>query len=82
MLGTPLPGVRGEQILAELRAIHNGAVNLRGGGGRDGAHGRLRSYIEWATNAVAHLGRMITPADLDWLVLTNGYDRLLAGSGA
>jgi hypothetical protein len=42
----------------------------------------VAAYLEWVTNTVRQLGNQLSPADLDRLVLTRGYDRLLATAGA
>jgi len=65
-------------MLQTLRERHNEVVNLRGGGGPGMAQDRIRSYMEWVTNAVRHLAYQVSAADVDRLVLTRGYDRLLS----
>jgi hypothetical protein len=82
MLVTPLPGTGRDNLLKTLREVHNAAYNLRGGGGPGPAQGHLAAYIEWATLAVQQLGNQITAADLDHLVLTRGYERLLSAVGS
>lgn len=80
MLVTPLPGTTRDHLLKTLREQHSAVFNLWSGGS-GAAHDRLTAYIEWTTNAVQHLGNQISAADLDRLVLTRGYERLLAGVG-
>jgi hypothetical protein len=67
-------------LLQGLLDRHNELVSLRGGGGPRGAGDRIRSYLEWVTNPVRHLTYQVSAADIDRLVLTPGYDRLLAAS--
>jgi hypothetical protein len=82
MLVTPLPGTGRDNLLRTLREIHSAVFNLRGGGRPGPAQGRLTEYLEWATLAVQQLGNQITAADLERLVLTRGYERLLSGVGS
>jgi hypothetical protein len=82
MLVTPLPGTSRDYLLKTLREIHDAAYNLRGGGGPGPAQSRLTAYIEWATLAVQQLGNQITSTDLERLVLTRGYERLLSALGS
>ncbi len=79
MLVTPLPGVNRDNLLKTLQSIQNEASNLRGGGGVHNAYERLLAYIEWTNTAVQMLGKQISSADLDFLVLTDRYRLLLAG---
>jgi hypothetical protein len=81
MLVSPLPGTSRDHLLKTLREVHTAVYNLRGGGGPGTAQGRIASYLEWVTNAVQHLGSQISAADLDRLVLTRTYDRLLSAAG-
>lgn len=46
------------------------------------AHDRLTAYLAWATNAVLMLEHRISAADIDRLVLTRGYKRLLSVAGS
>jgi hypothetical protein len=81
MLITPRPGTDRNNLLRMLRDAHTAVYNLRGGGGPGTAQGRLAGYLEWVTNTVQQLGNQISPADLDRLVLTRSYDRLLSVAG-
>ena len=64
-----------------LVGASNEVFNLRGGGGPATAHKRLLAYLEWTSNAVRMLGYLVSPADLDSLVLTERYKLLLSGVG-
>lgn len=45
------------------------------------AQARLSAYLEWVTNSVRMLEHRVGTADIDRLVLTRGYERLLAAAG-
>lgn len=81
MLVTPRPGVDRRNLLDNLRSVSSAVADLRGGGPQ-GAYKRLLSYLEWTSNAVRILSNQISSADLDRLVLTKGYERLLLGVGS
>jgi len=81
MLVSPLPGTSRDHLLRTFREVHTAVYNLRGGGGPGTAQGRVAGYLEWVTNAVQQLGSQISAADLDRLVLTRTYDRLLSAAG-
>jgi hypothetical protein len=80
MLVTPSPGTSRDQLLKALREQHS-AVSNAWSGHHGNAQARLGAYLEWATSAVQHLAPLISPADLNRLVLTPAYDRLLAALG-
>lgn len=80
MLVTPLPGVDREHLLQTLRELDTAVSNLYTAGSGS-AHDRLTAYLEWTTTAEQHLGNQITRADLDRLVFTPGYGRLLSVAG-
>ena len=80
MLVTPLPGASREQLQKTLQDQHSAVLNLYGAD-RGSAQDWLGAYLEWNANAVQHLGSQISPADMDDLVLTPGYRRLLAAFG-
>lgn len=61
--------------------MHTAVQNLWSGGGPGAAQGRLAGYLEWVTSTVQQLGSQISAADLDRLVLTPGYGRLLSIAG-
>jgi PIN domain len=64
-----------------LGDVHTAVSNLRSGGGPGTAQDRLARYLEWVTSTVQQLGGQVSAADLDRLVLTRGYDRLLSAAG-
>ena len=80
MLVTPVPGASREQLQKTLQEQHTAVLNLHGAD-RSSAQGWLGTYLEWTANAVRHLANQISPIDLDELVLTPGYRRLLAAFG-
>ncbi len=81
MIVTPRPGVHRENLLKALREVHTAVSNLWSGGGPGPAQQRLAEYLEWVTNTVRQLGNQLAAADLDQLVLTPGYGRLLSITG-
>lgn len=81
MLVTPRPGTDRRNLRKVLAEAHAAVYNLRGHGGPGTAQGRLASYLEWVTSTVQQLASQISAADLDRLVLTRGYDRLLSAAG-
>ena len=80
MVITPRPGVSRDNLLQTLRNVHNGVLNLRGGGGPGPAQARVLSYLEWATEAARMLDYLVSPADISRLVLTTGYERLVSAA--
>jgi hypothetical protein len=79
MLVTPYPGANRDDVLRALRDIQSAVQNAGNVHGQ--AYDRLTAYLEWATNAVRMLEHRLSSADIDRLVLTRGYDRLLAAAG-
>jgi hypothetical protein len=80
MLVTPLPGTSRDHLLKTLREQHSAASNVWSGH-QGSAQCWLDAYLEWATSALQHLGNQVTRADIDRLVLTPGYVRLLSVAG-
>ena len=79
MLVTIYPGASRDDVLSTLRDI---ASKVHDAGNAHGpAHARVTAYLEWATNSVRMLERRVSTADIDRLVLTRGYERLLATAG-
>jgi hypothetical protein len=66
------------EVLTHIRAEADNAT----GPGNSGAAGRLTGYLEWATRSARMLHNRIKAADIDRLILTRGYDRLLAAVGS
>jgi hypothetical protein len=64
-----------------LGDVHTAVYNLWSGGGPGTAQDRVAGYLEWVTSTVRQLGGQVSAADVDRLVLTPGYDRLLAAAG-
>jgi hypothetical protein len=80
MLVTPLPGVNRDDLLKVLRDTEAAAADAGNVGGT--ASDRLLAYLQWVNASVRMLSSRITPADVDRLVLTRGYERLLAAAGS
>jgi hypothetical protein len=79
MLVTPLPGVSRDDVLKTLRGIGSGVTDA---GNVHGAYDRLTAYLEWVTASVRMLEHRVTSADIDRLVMTRGYERLLTVTGS
>ena len=79
MLVTVYPGANRDDVLKTLRELASAAQNASNTHG--GAYARLTSYLEWATNSVRMLEHRVSGADIDRLVLTRGYERLLSAVG-
>jgi hypothetical protein len=80
MLVTPYPGANRDDVLRTLRDLTSAAQNA--GNVHGPAQARLSAYMEWATNSVRMLEHRVSTADIDRLVLTRGYDRLLGPAGS
>lgn len=80
MLVTLYPGANREDVLTTLREIAaaaSGPVNAHGP-----AQARFTVYLEWVSNAIRMLEHRVSEADINRLVLTAGYERLLSAAGA
>lgn len=73
MLVRPLPGVDREHLHDTLRRVTFDVGNLGGGTAFD----RLLAYLTWASDAAQALGSVISAGDVNRLVWTRNYDRLL-----
>ena len=73
---TPLPGISRMQLSDSLRQLHTEAFNIWNGSSGSGPQ-QLARYVGWAAGAVRVLGPQIRPEDMNRLILTRGYDRLL-----
>jgi hypothetical protein len=80
MLVTPLPGTSRENLQKTLQEMHAAVLNVWSGHHSD-AQVKLAAYLEWTMTAIQHLAGQITVTDLDRLVLTPAYGRLLAALG-
>ena len=81
MLITARPGSHRDNLLKSLRSVRDGLFEHSSTNGRT-AHKHLVDYLGWANNAVRVLGRQISAADLNELVLTKRHQQLLAGVGS
>jgi hypothetical protein len=79
MLVTPYPGANRDDVLRTLRDLKSAAQNA--GNVHGPAQTHLTAYLEWATDSARMLENRVSTADIDRLVLTRGYDRLLAAAG-
>jgi hypothetical protein len=75
------PGATRGDVLDLLTGIRAAADNATGPGDA-GALGRITSYLEWAAEAARMLHNRIKAADIDRLIFTRGYDRLLTAAGS
>lgn len=84
MLVTLYPGAGRDDVLRTLREIESAADNANQHSGFHGwkAYSRLTSYLEWATTSVRLLEHRVSAADLDRLVCTRGYERLVAAAAS
>jgi hypothetical protein len=80
MLVTLYPGANREDVLRTLRDVQSAGQNA--GNAHGLAQARLAAYLEWATNSIRMLEHRVSAADIDRLVLTRSYDRLLAVAGS
>jgi len=78
---TPRPGADRDNLLSTLRSLHDEVLDRRREVGAGPAQNLIGSYLEWAANAVRRLDNQVAPRDIDRLLLTRGYDRLLAAIG-
>lgn len=79
MLVTIYPGARRPDVLETLRGIHSkigDAANIHGS-----AMARAVAYLDWANASVRMLEHRVSAADIERLVLTPGYERLLSATG-
>jgi hypothetical protein len=80
MLVTLYPGANRDDVLRTLREIASAAQIA--GNTHGPAYDRLTAYLEWATTSVQMLEHRVSAADIDRLVLTCGYERLLSVAGS
>jgi PIN domain len=79
MLVTIYPAANRDDVLNTLRDIASRVHNA--GNAHGPAHARVTAYLEWATDSVRMLERRVSAADIDRLMLTRGYERLLVAAG-
>lgn len=72
----PLPGVSREHLRDSLHQLWGEATNIRNGTYGSGPQ-QLAQYLKWTSGAVKVLANQVKPADIDRLILTRGYERLL-----
>ena len=84
MLVTLYPSANRDDVLRTLREIESAAHNAHNHSGFHGsaAYSHLTSYLEWATNSVRMLEHRVSAADIDRLVCTRGYERLVSAAGS
>jgi rRNA-processing protein FCF1 len=84
MLVTLYPGASRDDVLKTLREIESAAHNTNSHSGFHGspAYSHLTSYLEWTTNSVRMLDHRVSAADIDRLVRTRGYERLVSAAGS
>lgn len=73
----PMPGVSRVQLRDSLHQLWTDAYNIRGGTYGSGFE-QLTRYLNWTSGAVKVLTSQIKSADIDRLILTRGYNRLLS----
>ena len=77
MLVSLHPAANSRDALEVLARIRGEADNVSGSSAAD----RLNSYLEWAARSARMLHNRLRSADIDRLIFTRGYDRLLAAAG-
>jgi hypothetical protein len=80
MLVTIYPGARRPDVLETLRGIHSKVGDAANVNGLPVA--RAVAYLGWANDSVRMLEHRVSAADIDRLILTSGYERLLSATGA
>jgi hypothetical protein len=80
MLVSLVPGASSENALRVLRNVESKLSTIRSGHGK-GSFAWLLSYLSWANDSVRVLRSQVRSDDIRLLVLTKGYDSLLAMVG-
>jgi hypothetical protein len=75
-LAAPLPGVSRSHLRDSLQQLWTEAYSIRAGT-YGSAFEQLTRYLNWASGAVKTLVNQVRPEDIDRLILTRGYERLL-----
>jgi hypothetical protein len=78
MLLSLQPDADRDETLKNLRQVQAAATDLSGFDVSGAAYPVLMAYLEWASNAVHALQSQVSSSDLDRLIFTRGYDRLLS----
>jgi hypothetical protein len=81
MLVTLHPGANRRDVIDTLARIRGEADNAMGPGNA-GTAGRLTGYLEWAGRSASMLRNRIKATDIDRVIVTRGYDRLLTAMGS
>lgn len=72
------PAANSRDVLEVLARVRGEADNVSGSCAAD----RLNSYLEWAARSARMLHNRLRSADIDRLIFTRGYERLLAAAGS
>lgn len=80
MLVTLYPGANRADVLKTLREIATALYDPTNASGP--AQARFTKYLEWVSNAIRMLENRVSQADINRLVLTAGYGRLLSAAAA
>ncbi len=78
MLVSLHPAANSRDVLEVLARVRGEADNVSGSCAAD----RLNSYLEWAARSARMLHNRLRSADIDRLIFTRGYERLLAAAGS
>lgn len=70
---TPLPGRTAEELSKNLEYVRNTLVNTR----RGRAAERVAAFLAWAADAARMLRYLLAPTDVEALIFTPGYSRVL-----
>lgn len=70
MMVTPLPGISRNNLRDVLRDVMTRLDNL--------SRSEVDDYLEWVVHAARVLGSQVSSTDIEQLVHTRGYDRLLS----
>ena len=75
-------GADRDEVLKNLReAVRSAATDLMSKRASGSAYQWLIAYLEWAGNVVQVLQDQVSAADVDRLIFTRGYERLLSAAG-
>jgi hypothetical protein len=74
-------GADRDEVLKNLREVRSAATDLMSKRASGSAYQWLIAYLEWAGNVVQVLQDQVSAADVDRLIFTRGYERLLSAAG-